>query len=357
MARHEFYRGMPSDTKGFNGDYLGPTIRLYRDSEATITFANNLGEPTTVHGHGLHVSGEIDGGPQSRIPPGKSWQITIPVVQEAGTCWYHPHMMGKTAQHVHAGLAGMYIIEDENSQALDLPKDYGVNDIPLIVQDRSFTDGRMNHYAVTKDVIMDGLREDTIVVNGTVDAFHSVPQGWVRLRLLNGSNARFYRFRFDNRASFFKIATEGGFLNHPVKVQSIEMAAGERNEILVDLSNGSKTTLVADLLPEDPDDSDRWDRNTPQVNIVELRVDPTIRASGSLPARLNDIAFLDRADATRIRTISLEMEVRRDRVAEETATAEETAVGEADATPSSAKPPPRRPGARKRSRSMDGRWP
>ena len=309
-GEHEFYPGVKSETKGFNGDYLGPTIRLYKDADATITFVNQIGEPTTVHGHGLHVPGEFDGGPQSVIQSGESWQITIPVRQEAGTSWYHPHLMGKTAHHVHAGLAGLYLIEDENSQALDLPKEYGVNDIPLIVQDRSFTNGIMNQYAVTDDDLMNGLREDTLVVNGTADAYHAVPQGWVRLRLVNGSNARFYRFHFGNDAPFFKIATEGGFLNQPVEMASIEMAPGERNEIMIDLSDGVNVTLIADLLPADPEDSGRWFANTPQANVVELRVDPTMQASGTLPDTLNDIAYFDREDATQIRTVSLDMEVR-----------------------------------------------
>jgi bilirubin oxidase len=309
-GEHEFYSGIQSATKGFNGDYLGPTIRLYRDTDAAITFTNQIGEPTTVHGHGLHVSGKIDGGPQSAIQPGESWQITIPVRQEAGTSWYHPHLMGKTAHHVHAGLAGLYLIEDENSQALDLPKEYGVNDIPLIVQDRSFTDGKMNEYSVTEDDLKNGLREDTVVVNGTVDAYHSVPQGWVRLRLVNGSNARFYRFHFDNDASFFKIATEGGFLNQPIEMESIDMAPGERNEIMIDLSDGANATLIADLLPADPGDSGSWFANTPQADVVELRVDPTKQASGTLPETLNDIAYFDRADASQFRTLTLDMEVR-----------------------------------------------
>lgn len=309
-GEHEFYSGIPSDTKGFNGDYLGPTIRLYQDTDATITFTNQIGEPTTVHGHGLHVNGEIDGGPQSAIQPGQSWQITIPVRQEAGTSWYHPHLMGKTAHHVHAGLAGLYLIEDENSQALDLPKEYGINDIPLVVQDRSFTDGKMNEYAITEDEIRNGLREDTLVVNGTVDAYHAVPQGWVRLRLVNGSNARFYRFHFGNELPFFKIATEGGFLNQPVEVAFIDMAPGERNEIMIDLSDGENATLIADLLPADPEDSGGWFANTPRATVVELRIDPTMQASGTLPGTLNDITYFDRADATQIRTLSLEMEVR-----------------------------------------------
>jgi len=307
---HEFYAGVKSETKGFNGGYLGPTIRLYDGLDTTITFTNNIGEPTTVHGHGLHVNSDIDGGPQSRIEPGESWKITIPVRQEAGTSWYHPHLMGTSAHHVHAGLAGMYLIEDENSQALDLPKEYGVNDIPLVVQDRSFTDGKMNHYSVTEDDIKSGLREETLVVNGTVDAYHLVPQGWVRLRLLNGSNARFYRFHFGNNISFFKIATEGGFLNQPVEMDFMDMSPGERNEIMIDLSDGANATLIADLLPADPDDSDRQSRNISQATVVELRVNPTLQASGTLPSKLNEIVYYDRNDATQIRSFALNMEFR-----------------------------------------------
>ncbi|MEM7332673.1 MAG: multicopper oxidase domain-containing protein [Chloroflexota bacterium] len=305
---HEFFAGIPSDTQGFNGDYLGPTIRLYKDTDATITFTNNIGEPTTIHGHGLHVNGEIDGGPQSVIQPGESWQITIPVRQEAGMSWYHPHLMGKTAHHVHAGLAGIYLIEDENSQALDLPKAYGVNDIPIIVQDRSFTDGKMNHYAVNEQQLENGLRENTLVVNGTLNAYHNVPQGWVRLRLLNGSNARFYRFSFSNNQPFFKIATEGGFLNQPISLDSIDMAPGERNEIMIDLSDGANATLIADLLPTDPGENGLFAGNIPQANIVELRVDPMMPVSGTLPNSLNNIAYFNREEATQIRNFSLEMD-------------------------------------------------
>ena len=309
-GEHEFYEGVPSETMGFNGSYLGPAIRLYDDTDVTITFTNDIGEPTTVHGHGLHVSGDIDGGPQSVIQPGESWQITIPVRQEAGMSWYHPHLMGKTAHHVHAGLAGIYLIEDENSQALDLPKDYGVNDIPLVVQDRSFTDGKMDHYEASGQTLIDGLREDTLVVNGTVDAYHTVPQGWVRLRLLNGSNARFYRFRFADDATFYKIATEGGFLNQPVEMNSIDMAPGERNEIMVDLSNGENATLVADFLPADPEDNGGRLNNLPMASVVELRVDPALNSSGTLPETLNDIVYFDREEAVQTRDFVLNMEVR-----------------------------------------------
>ena len=81
---------------------------------------------------------------------------------------------------------------------------------------------------------------------------------------------------------------------------------------MIDLSDGANATLIADLLPADPEDSPRRSGNTPQANVVELRVDPTMQASGTLPGTLNDIAYFDRADATQMRTLSLEMERRRD---------------------------------------------
>ena len=110
--------------------------------------------------------------------------------------------------------------------------------------------------------------------------------------------------------TFFKIATEGGFLNQPVEMEFIDMAPGERNEIMIDLSSGSNATLIADLLPSDPEESGGWFANTPQATVVELRVDSTLQASGTLPDTLNEIAYFEREAATQIRTFSLDMEVR-----------------------------------------------
>jgi bilirubin oxidase len=90
----------------------------------------------------------------------------------------------------------------------------------------------------------------------------------------------------------------------------IDMAPGERNEILIDLSDGQNAILMADLLPADPEDVSFWDGDNPQELVVELRVNSTMQASGTLPDTLNDIAYLQREDATQIRTISLDMEVR-----------------------------------------------
>lgn len=313
-GEHEFFPDVKSKTKGFGQSYLGPTIRLYKGEVTHIRFLNNISEPTTVHGHGLHVEGKVDGGPQSKILPKGSKVVALPIVQEAGTSWYHPHLMGKTAEHVHAGLAGLYLIEDDNSQNLNLPKNYGVDDIPLIVQDRSFVDGKMQPYATNNEQILDGLRDETLVINGTINPHLNVPKGWVRLRLLNGSNARFYRFYFAGNIPFYKIATEGGFLNAPVEITSLTMAPGERNEIMIDLSNLESLDFMAEFTPADPEDAAGLlgiFAQPPAQRVLELHTDGALPASGTLPQRLNDIAYYTQTNqqAAVKRTITLDMDM------------------------------------------------
>ena len=79
--------------------------------------------------------------------------------------------------------------------SLGLPAEYGVDDLPLVLQDRQFENGFM----VAPDGMMArmaGWRGNTIVVNGTPNAVTRVPGRRVRLRLLNGSNARIFNLSF-----------------------------------------------------------------------------------------------------------------------------------------------------------------
>ena len=304
-TRHEFFRGKPSVCRGFGQSYLGPTIRLY-DGEATrVRYTNMLDEPTSVHGHGLHVPGHVDGGPQSAIPAGETWDVTLPIKQQASTNWYHPHLMGSTSEQVHSGLAGLYLVEDQNSASLPLPKTYGVDDLPLIIQDRDFDRGIMVPYAATDREMMTGKREPTIIVNGTVRPYFEAAKGWVRLRLLNASNARAYEFHLGNDEPFFKIATEGGFLEKPVALTSLRMVPGERNEIMIDLSDGKDRQLYADLVPTDDDFLEELFRRTARVLQLRVRADRT--GTGTLPSTLNTIERLKTQDASVTRDFRLQM--------------------------------------------------
>lgn len=173
----EFLKGKPTDTYGYNGNYLGPVIRVKKGDDVSIKVKNELDEATTLHWHGLEVDGEDDGGPNSGIQPGTTWNPQFTIDQNAATLWYHPHLLHKTGEHVYKGLAGLFIIDDQESEQLDLPNEYGVNDIPLIVQDKQLDENGQFAYNLGMQDVMMGLQGDTIMVNGAINPYVEVPKG------------------------------------------------------------------------------------------------------------------------------------------------------------------------------------
>ena len=146
----EFLPGLRTATLGYNGNYLGPTLIMNKGDEVVLNVTNNLGGPhTTTHWHGFHLFAIMDGGPHQEILSGVTWSPTFTILNRASTYWYHPHLHpvenkqrnpNGTSGQVFRGLAGMIIVRDEESEQLDLPREYGVDDIPLIIQDRSFNE-------------------------------------------------------------------------------------------------------------------------------------------------------------------------------------------------------------------------
>ena len=239
----QFFAGRPSPTQGYNGSYLGPTLRLHRGDDVQMAVTNALSSDTSVHWHGLLIPAEVDGSPHQPIRPGETWRPVLAVRQPAATLFYHPHLHGQTATQVYSGLAGVLLVVDESQRGLGLPDEYGVDDLPLVLQDREFNAGRMVLPAGMMTSML-GRRGDTLLVNGTPHAVARVPARLVRLRLVNGSNARIYDLSFDDGRVLHWIATEGGLLDAPVQLRSLSLAPGQRAEVLVDFSDGRKTTLM-----------------------------------------------------------------------------------------------------------------
>jgi len=227
----QFIEGLMTNTSGYNGSYLGPVLKLRKGEKVSITLKNSLNVSTTIHWHGLIVDGEDDGGPNQGINPGESWTPEFVVDQNAATLWYHPHLMGETADQVYQGLSGLIFIEDEVSDKLNIPHDYGVNDIPLIVQDRNFNSDGSFDYQVS---MMDPVPGNVMLVNGTISPYLNVKEGIVRFRILNASNSENFEFRLSNGENFYQIASDGGLLSAPVKQRRLFLAPSERAEILVD---------------------------------------------------------------------------------------------------------------------------
>ncbi|HEU4422837.1 MAG TPA: multicopper oxidase domain-containing protein, partial [Pilimelia sp.] len=111
QGSHDLGRGGPTPTWGFNGDYLGPTLRAARGEQVVVNVTNKLTEDTSVHWHGMHLPAVMDGGPHQLIKSGQTWSPTWRVDQPAATLWYHPHPHGQTEHHVYRGLAGLFIVD------------------------------------------------------------------------------------------------------------------------------------------------------------------------------------------------------------------------------------------------------
>ncbi len=224
----QFYAQQPTSTYGVNGHILGPTLMLRKNYSVTINVANNLPDTTTIHWHGMHVAPVNDGGPHITIAPGSTWSPTFKVKDWASTHWYHPHLHEHTNAHVQKGIAGLIIVRDSAERSLGLPRTYGVDDFPMVIQTKAFD--------TNNQIVVASAQDTALMVNATLRPFLDVPSQVVRLRLLNGSSERTYLLGFTGNKTFYQIASDGGLLSSPVSLTRLRLSPGERAEILLDFS-------------------------------------------------------------------------------------------------------------------------
>ena len=278
-SQHDYKQASITDTYSFNGmSVLGPTLRLRTGDSVVISVTNELDETTTTHWHGADVPAEDDGGPHSLIEPGKTWVADFDVIQPAATLWYHPHAHGLTAEHVYRGAAGLIIIEDDNPAGTLLPATYGVDDIPVIIQDRDFTDDSQLDFAI--DNSEEGNLDGVLTVNGTINPYVETPMGLVRLRLLNGSQARIYQLSVEG-SDMTKIASDGGYLASPVVIEQLVLAPGDRAEIIVNV--GVESAALVD---------------STFGRVLELRPNGSASGTGMLPDKLATIERISESEIT-----------------------------------------------------------
>jgi cuproxidase len=243
-TQHRFGSGPAVPCQGISSSYLGPVVRVRSGDTIPFRVENHLDEETTLHWHGLLVPSHIDGGPHNTIGPGAVWSPEITIKQPATTTWFHPHPHGNTARQVYSGLAGLMIVSDGADRDRGLPAAYGIDDLPIVLQDKRFNRNGEPVYEPDMMDLMHGFRGDTLLVNGAIGPVARVPAGFVRLRLLNAANARTFDLRFADRRPFFVIAGDGGYLAEPVEVGNLLIAPAERYEILVSFADGRRVDLV-----------------------------------------------------------------------------------------------------------------
>jgi FtsP/CotA-like multicopper oxidase with cupredoxin domain len=222
------------------------------------------------------------------VKPGEARTYTHPNGQRASTLWYHDHAMDRTGENIYRGLAGFYIIEDEEELALPLPR--GPFDVPLLLQDRSFNADGSLRYDTGKHM---GFQGDVMLVNGVPWPRLEVSTRKYCLRMLNGSNARLFQLALSNGNPLILIGTDGGLLAEAVPLKIVPLSMAERAGVVVDFSGcdpGTKVFLM------------NTRRDEPELKQL-MRFDVVKREAddATIPSRLSEPGFLERPKAPHIR--------------------------------------------------------
>jgi o-aminophenol oxidase len=324
----------PTDLWTYDGHFPGPTIEVWSGQTLHATWANDLSGPfpltavslpaakatagpgrdgvepradmaalppwTVVHLHGAATNAWNDGWTENAMLPGNLQRSEYPNRQRATALWYHDHAMGITGPNVMTGLAGMYLIRDDEEEALHLP--HGTREVPLIICDRNLdTDaqGKLTSRLLYK-LLLDasGIRFPFLgpftLVNGVIWPHLDVDARWYRFRVLNASNYRFYTLALRDEdgapvtGALHLIGTDGGLLPQPAALDDLTLAPAERADILVDFSafRGRSLTLantydITFVLPPGTP-------TTPNPDIMQFRVRPAeVHDDVSLPTTLS----------------------------------------------------------------------
>jgi spore coat protein A, manganese oxidase len=352
----------PTTLWGYNGMYPGPTFDVERDETIKVRWTNNLvdasGQPlahflpydprlhgagppgghaghgtnsspqarTTTHLHGGVLDEFSDGFPEYWFtadpnaapnglggPAGNSFVMTYPNRQRAAGTWYHDHAMAITRLNIYAGMAGHYLIRDEEEASLGLPT--GDYEIPLMLQDRSFYDDGQLYYPGQPTDGNPGQPShvsfflgDATLVNGVVWPFLEVEPRKYRFRMVNGANSRTYNLSLvpdEGAASqdpvmLHQIGTDGGLFSNRVDRSAVTLSPADRADVIVDFSRFN----VGDTLRLRNDDLNATDGTTDQV--MQFRIVPPTGVDESiLPDSLSAIARYRPEDAAVNRSLQL----------------------------------------------------
>jgi len=350
--KKKLHRELPPTTLwGYNGQYPSPTFEARRGHPIAVKWQNDLAGThflpldhtihgaeaslpevrTVVHLHGMKDMPDSDGYPEAWFTNGfrrtgsyfANQIYRYPNDQQATTLWYHDHALGITRLNVYAGLGGgLYLLRDDHEDSLGLPS--GHYEIPLVIQDRFFNRDGALLYPVqipgdpdprVPPVWIPEFFGDTVLVNGTIWPFVEVEPRKYRFRILNASNARFYRMMLQESSVtgqrlgrpgpvFHQIGSDGGLLPAPVTRTQLLIAPAERQDVVIDFAGLEGRTFVLDNDAKAPfPDGD--DIVPPDVMLFKVNQRLQGPDRSRLPATLNSVSLINPASAVATRDLVL----------------------------------------------------
>ncbi len=311
----------PTTFWGYEGMSPGPTFETRSGQPLLVEWVNDLptrhllpvdqtlhgaesDKPqvrTVVHLHGAKVPPESDGNPERWIVPGQSQVCYYPNRQDAAALFYHDHAMGITRLNAVAGLFGMFLIRDASEDSLNLPKSRF--EIPIALYDRQFKpDGQLD-YPVSGNPASPWVSEfnpNATLLNGKLFPYLEVEPRRYRFRLFNTSNASFYQLSLSKegrslvpgKEPFFMIGADQGLLSEPVPMTGLQLAPGERADLIMDFSPHPGEQLYLKL---------------GSAPIMQIRVSERKTADRSrMPAKLRPIRRMAESESVKTRELTLD---------------------------------------------------
>ncbi len=226
---------------GMNGEYLGATVRVRKGDFVKLNYRNNLTQRVAMHIQGLQSSAETLGGVAHILQPNQGWSPIVPIEQSAGFCYYQACTLGNSAYQNYRGLVGLWLVEDDESLKAKIPHNYGVNDIPLILQDHQFNAEGQQLFQQNEQ----HFYGNRLLTNGQEAPYLTVARSWIRLRIVNASLSRPYDIQTDEQRDLWIISEDQGYLAEPKVVKNYPLAPGERVDLMLDLNEGGNVSLLA----------------------------------------------------------------------------------------------------------------
>ena len=251
---------------------------------------------SVIHLHGGRTPDVSDGYPEDWVTPGKSQICFYPSRQESTLLFYHDHTMGVNRLNTYAGMQGLFIVRDDVEDHLNLPQ--GKDEVPLVICDRLLRpDGQLD-YPVSPDPKAPWVPEvfgNAMLTNGKLQPYLDVEPRKYRFRMMNGSNARFFRFSLGNKAVFHQIGSDQGLLAAPVPVERVTLAPAERADWVIDFSQMKGDTV---------------ELRSDSFAILQFRVGRQPVHDGSeLPSALRPLSRIAESDAVLTRRLTLDEEM------------------------------------------------
>ncbi len=238
--------------------------------QVRVAFTNSLSEETNLHFHGLRVpmTQANSETPFRRAAPGETILYEFPIpAGSAGTHWYHPHAHGTVAPHLFRGLAGAIIVEG--------PMDAVFGGLPeqlVLLVDFTFgADGTIPEHSPA-DWMM-GREGNLLTVNGANLPRLEVADGVARLRLINASNARYYRLVLPD-ANVTVIGTDGAYVARPYRATELLLAPGERYDVVAQFAKAGLFNLTALPYNRAPEDMEDMVMERPETDDMAAEKDP-----------------------------------------------------------------------------------